>query len=98
MRILHCPQNIGGMAGVLAKKQSELGHDAYSYSFVNNIYNFRSDFSLINYFRRSNALRNLPFLLPIYRSSKKYKNQILIIWINFQIKFNLHFEYVHYPN
>jgi hypothetical protein len=50
MRILHCPQNIGGMAGVLAKKQSELGHDAYSYSFVNNIYNFRSDFSLKNYY------------------------------------------------
>ena len=50
MKILHCPQNIGGMAGLLAKKQSELGHDAYSYSFANNIYNFQSDFSLKNYY------------------------------------------------
>ena len=28
MRIFHGPQNIGGMAGVLARAQRELGHDA----------------------------------------------------------------------
>ncbi|MBD2131561.1 glycosyltransferase [Sphaerospermopsis sp. FACHB-1094] len=50
MKILHCPQNIGGMAGVIATKQSELGHQAYSYSFANNVYNFQSDFSLENYY------------------------------------------------
>jgi len=48
MKILHCPQNIGGMAVVIAKKQSELGHDAYSYSFANNVYNFQADLSLKN--------------------------------------------------
>lgn len=55
MKILHCPQNIGGMAGVLAKKQSELGHSAYSYSFDNNCYKFQSDFVL----KRDSAFERL---------------------------------------
>lgn len=43
MKILHAPENIGGMAGVLAREQSKLGHDAKSYSFSSNIYGFNSD-------------------------------------------------------
>jgi glycosyltransferase involved in cell wall biosynthesis len=33
MKIFHGPQNIGGMAGVLAAAQRELGHDAWAYCY-----------------------------------------------------------------
>lgn len=46
MRILHAPENIGGMAGVLAKAQSNLGHEAYSYSFASNHFKFPADYVL----------------------------------------------------
>ncbi|MEC1714815.1 glycosyltransferase family protein [Schinkia azotoformans] len=48
MRILHAPENIGGMAGVLAKAQRNLGHEAYSYSFITNQFKFKSDYVLNN--------------------------------------------------
>lgn len=43
MRILHAPQNIGGMAGALAAAQRRLGHDAVSFSTAANAFQFRSD-------------------------------------------------------
>jgi glycosyltransferase involved in cell wall biosynthesis len=46
MRILHAPQNIGGMAGVMAKAQRELGVDAQSYSFSNGVFQYVSDHEL----------------------------------------------------
>ncbi len=46
MRILHAPENIGGMAGVLARVQSRLGHDALSYCFASNHFKFSSDIAL----------------------------------------------------
>ncbi|MEC1719145.1 glycosyltransferase family protein [Schinkia azotoformans] len=48
MKILHAPENIGGMAGVLAREQSRLGHDAISYSFQTNHFKFPSDIVLNN--------------------------------------------------
>ncbi|MFX4262066.1 glycosyltransferase [Pelotomaculum propionicicum] len=46
MRILHAPENIGGMAGVLGQVQSRLGHEAVSYSFTSNHFKFSSDIIL----------------------------------------------------
>jgi hypothetical protein len=46
MKILHAPENIGGMAGVLASTQRKLGHEAYSYSFISNHFKFSSDYIL----------------------------------------------------
>lgn len=58
MRILHAPENIGGMAGVLAKVQSQLGHEAFSYSFTANQFMFYSDFTLKNPSSRFEKLTN----------------------------------------
>ena len=46
MRVLHAPQNIGGMAGMLAKAQRELGVDAQAYSFSNSVFQYASDYGL----------------------------------------------------
>lgn len=46
MKILHAPENIGGMAGVLARVQADLGHQAYSYSFSSNHFKFPADIVL----------------------------------------------------
>jgi hypothetical protein len=43
MRILHAPENIGGMAGVLARAQVDLGHQARSYAFASNHFKFPAD-------------------------------------------------------
>lgn len=43
MKIYHGSQNIGGMAGVFAQAQRELGADAYSYCFPTIKYNFPID-------------------------------------------------------
>jgi len=43
MRILHAPENIGGMAGVLARAQVDLGYQACSYSFASNHFKFPAD-------------------------------------------------------
>lgn len=48
MRILHAPENIGGMAGVLAKAQSALGYKARSYCPRPNHFKFPSDYTLKN--------------------------------------------------
>jgi len=46
MRILHAPENIGGMAGTLARAQSALGHRARAYSPMQNQFQFRADYTL----------------------------------------------------
>lgn len=43
MRILHAPQNIGGMASTLAAAQRQLGHDALSCTVGENDFRFPSD-------------------------------------------------------
>lgn len=48
MRILHAPENIGGMAGVLARLQSRLGHEAISYCFTSNNFKYPADIFLQN--------------------------------------------------
>jgi len=48
MRILHAPENIGGMAGVMAKAQAALGHDARSFCARSNHFNFSTDYTLNN--------------------------------------------------
>jgi len=44
LKILHGPQNIGGMAGVLAKAQRQLGVDAYSYCWPTGSFQFPADY------------------------------------------------------
>jgi len=46
MRILHAPENIGGMAGTLARAQSALGHRARAYCPSANPFQFRADYTL----------------------------------------------------
>jgi glycosyltransferase involved in cell wall biosynthesis len=46
MRIVHAPQTISGMAGVMAKAQRELGADAQSYSFSSGVFQYASDHQL----------------------------------------------------
>ncbi len=43
MRILHGPQNIGGMAGVLARAQRELGYDAQAVCLPTGRYDYACD-------------------------------------------------------
>ncbi|RII83396.1 hypothetical protein CJO09_07300 [Neopusillimonas maritima] len=43
MRVLHGPQNIGGMAGVLASAQRRLGVDAKSICHINNVFQYSAD-------------------------------------------------------
>lgn len=43
MRILHGPQNIGGMAGVLARAQRLCGIDAYSYCYPTGNFQYSAD-------------------------------------------------------
>jgi hypothetical protein len=43
MRIFHGPQNIGGMAGVLARAQRELGYDAEAICFPTGRFEFDRD-------------------------------------------------------
>lgn len=43
MRVLHGPQNIGGMAGVLAKAQRQCGIDAYSYCLPTGNFQYPAD-------------------------------------------------------
>lgn len=50
MRILHAPHNIGGMAGVLARAQSSLGHCARAYSTAPDKFQYRADYTLRNRF------------------------------------------------
>jgi len=46
MRILHAPENVGGMAGTLARAQAALGHRARAYCPNYNKYQYRSDYSM----------------------------------------------------
>jgi len=48
MRVLHAPENIGGMAGVLARAQAALGHHARSYCPRPNHFKFPADYTLRN--------------------------------------------------
>lgn len=48
MKILHSPQNIGGMAGVLANEHRKLGIYSKSYAFSDNLFEFKSDIQLEN--------------------------------------------------
>lgn len=43
MKILHGPQNIGGMAGVLAKAQRQCGVDAHSYCLPTGTFQYPAD-------------------------------------------------------
>src|SRR5579863_9128743 len=43
MRILHGPQNIGGMAGVLARAQRQCGIDAFSYCLPTGNFQYTAD-------------------------------------------------------
>lgn len=43
MKILHGPQNIGGMAGVLARAQRACGQDAWSYCFATGNFCYTAD-------------------------------------------------------
>jgi len=47
LKILHGPQNIGGMAGVLAKAQRQLGVDAYSYCWPTGSFQYSADYVVL---------------------------------------------------
>lgn len=59
MKILHGPQNIGGMAGVLAKAQRECGVDAFSYCLPTGHFRYVAD-------RTRQHLGTLRQALPFY--------------------------------
>ncbi len=46
MRIFHGPKNPGGMAGILARAQRQLGHEATSASYRSTGFNYACDYSL----------------------------------------------------
>jgi len=46
MRILHAPQNIAGMAGLMARKQRDMGYKSDSFVAVNSIFKYSADYSL----------------------------------------------------
>jgi hypothetical protein len=48
MRILHAPENICGIAGILAREQTHLGHIACSYTVSQNDFKFSADFIMKN--------------------------------------------------
>lgn len=48
MRILHAPNNIGGMASILARAQASLGHRARAYSTTTNPFQYPTDYVLKN--------------------------------------------------
>lgn len=57
MRILHAPENIGGMAGVLARAQRAMGADAWSYSDQPNHFQYPADYTASSISERlSNAV------------------------------------------
>lgn len=60
MRILHAPNNIGGMASVLARAQSSLGHCARAYSATPSYLNIQADYTLK---KRASALEKLRMAL-----------------------------------
>lgn len=43
MKVLHGPQNIGGMAGVLARAQRRCGIDAYAYCYPTGSFRYEAD-------------------------------------------------------
>jgi len=48
MRILHAPENICGIPGILAREQTHLGHVACSYAFSQNDFKFPADYIMKN--------------------------------------------------
>ncbi|GCL72380.1 glycosyltransferase [Paenibacillus naphthalenovorans] len=46
MRILHAPQNIAGMAGLMAKKQRDMGYLSESFVTTDSIFKYPADYSI----------------------------------------------------
>jgi glycosyltransferase involved in cell wall biosynthesis len=63
MKILHGPQNIGGMAGVLAQAQRELGYDAWSYCHPVPSFKYSADRTLQTMTKGGRVLEWARFLL-----------------------------------
>lgn len=69
MRILHAPQNIAGMAGLMSKKQRELGYESDSFVAVNSVFKYPADFTLSS---TSNIGRKVERLRFFTKAIKNY--------------------------